>query len=37
MKQPELGIKINEIRNQRSITQKGLSESCNIDTNNTKN
>ncbi len=31
MKQPELGIKINEIRNQRSITQKELSESCNID------
>lgn len=31
MKQPELGIKINEIRNQRSITQKALSESCNID------
>ncbi len=31
MKQPELGIKINEIRNQRGITQKELSESCNID------
>jgi transcriptional regulator with XRE-family HTH domain len=31
MKQPELGIKIHEIRNQRSITQKELSESCNID------
>jgi transcriptional regulator with XRE-family HTH domain len=31
MKQPELGIKINEIRNQRSITQKEISESCNID------
>lgn len=31
MKQPELGIKISEIRNQRSITQKELSESCNID------
>ncbi|HYQ58046.1 MAG TPA: helix-turn-helix transcriptional regulator [Draconibacterium sp.] len=31
MEQPELGIKINEIRNQRSITQKELSESCNID------
>lgn len=31
MKQPELGIKIGEIRNQRSITQKELSESCNID------
>lgn len=31
MKQPELGIKINEIRNQRNITQKELSESCNID------
>jgi len=31
MKQPELGSKICEIRNQRSITQKELSESCNID------
>ena len=31
MEQPELGFKINEIRNQRSITQKELSESCNID------
>lgn len=31
MRQPELGIKINEIRNQKSITQKELSESCNID------
>jgi transcriptional regulator with XRE-family HTH domain len=31
MKQPELGIKINEIRNHSSITQKELSESCNID------
>jgi transcriptional regulator with XRE-family HTH domain len=30
MKQPEIGMKINEIRNQRSITQKELSESCNI-------
>lgn len=31
MKQPELGIKIGEIRNQKSITQKELSDSCNID------
>lgn len=31
MKQPELGTKINEIRNQRSITQKELSEFCNVD------
>ncbi len=31
MNQPELGIKINEIRNQKGITQKELSESCNID------
>jgi transcriptional regulator with XRE-family HTH domain len=31
MKQPELGIKISEIRNQKGITQKELSESCNID------
>lgn len=31
MRQPELGIKICEIRNQKSITQKELSESCNID------
>lgn len=31
MKQPELGIKISDIRNQRSITQKELSEFSNID------
>jgi transcriptional regulator with XRE-family HTH domain len=31
MKQPELGNKINEIRNQKGITQKELSELCNID------
>lgn len=31
MKQPELGTKIGEIRNQRGITQKELAESCNID------
>jgi transcriptional regulator with XRE-family HTH domain len=31
MKQPELGIKINEIRNQKGITQKELSEASNID------
>jgi transcriptional regulator with XRE-family HTH domain len=31
MKQPELGIKINEIRNLKGITQKELSEACNID------
>jgi transcriptional regulator with XRE-family HTH domain len=31
MKQPELGTKINEIRNQKGITQKELSESCNVD------
>jgi transcriptional regulator with XRE-family HTH domain len=31
MKQPELGIKISEIRSQRSITQKELSEACKID------
>lgn len=31
MKQPELGIKINEIRNQKGITQKELSDWCNID------
>lgn len=31
MKQPELGKKIGEIRNQKGITQKELSESCNID------
>ena len=31
MKQPELGQKINEIRNQKGITQKELSESCNVD------
>ena len=31
MKQPALGIKINEIRNQKGITQKELSELCNID------
>jgi transcriptional regulator with XRE-family HTH domain len=31
MKQPELGNKMSEIRNQKGITQKELSESCNID------
>lgn len=31
MKQPELGIRIHEIRNQKGITQKELAESCNID------
>jgi transcriptional regulator with XRE-family HTH domain len=31
MKQPEIGNKISEIRNQKGITQKELSESCNID------
>jgi Predicted transcription factor, homolog of eukaryotic MBF1 len=31
MKQPELGTKISELRNQRGMTQKELSESCNID------
>ena len=31
MKQPEFGIKMNEIRNQKSITQKELSELCKID------
>lgn len=31
MKQPELGTRIHEIRNQKGITQKELAESCNID------
>lgn len=31
MNQPELGKLISEIRNQKGITQKQLSESCNID------
>ncbi len=31
MYQPELGKKINEIRNQKGITQKDLSEKCNVD------
>lgn len=31
MKQPALGIKIQEIRNQKSITQKELSGLCNVD------
>jgi transcriptional regulator with XRE-family HTH domain len=31
MKQPELGRKIFEIRNQRGITQKELADSCNVD------
>lgn len=31
MKQPELGIKLCEIRNQKGITQKELSESCSVD------
>lgn len=31
MMQPELGRKISELRNQKGITQKDLSESCGID------
>lgn len=31
MKQPELGIRIHEIRNKKGITQKELAELCNID------
>lgn len=31
MKQPELGKKLNEIRNQKGITQKELSELCSVD------
>ena len=31
MKQPELGSRIQEIRNQKGITQKELADSCNID------
>jgi len=31
MKQPELGKKIFEIRNQKRITQKELADSCNVD------
>ncbi|HEY4786698.1 MAG TPA: helix-turn-helix domain-containing protein [Bacteroidales bacterium] len=31
MNQPELGKKICEIRNEKGVTQKDLSESCNID------
>ena len=31
MKQPELGIRINEIRNQKGITQKELSETSGVD------
>lgn len=31
MKQPELGIKISELRKQKGITQNELSEACNID------
>ena len=31
MNQPELGKLINEIRNKKGVTQKELSESCNID------
>lgn len=31
MKQPELGRKIFEIRNQKGITQKELADSCNVD------
>lgn len=31
MKQPELGKKIFEIRNQKGITQKELADSCNVD------
>lgn len=31
MNQPDLGKQISEIRNQKGVTQKQLSESCNID------
>lgn len=31
MKQPELGNKVNEIRNAKGLTQKELSNSCNVD------
>ncbi len=31
MKQPELGKKLNEIRNQKGITQKELSDLCSVD------
>lgn len=31
MKQPELGNKISELRNTKGITQKELSEACNVD------
>ena len=31
MKQPELGKKINEIRNQKGITQKELADACTMD------
>ena len=31
MKQPELGIIINEVRNEKGITQKELADACNID------
>jgi len=31
MKQPALGMKISEIRNQRSMTQKELSDACTVD------
>lgn len=31
MKQPQLGNKVLEIRNKRGLTQKELSESCNVD------
>ncbi|HCE58156.1 MAG TPA: hypothetical protein DER09_10100 [Prolixibacteraceae bacterium] len=31
MKQPALGKKISEIRNQKGITQKELADSCNVD------
>jgi transcriptional regulator with XRE-family HTH domain len=31
MKQPELGQKVHEIRSQKGLTQKELSDSCNVD------
>ncbi len=31
MKQPELGIIVNEVRNEKGITQKELADECNID------
>lgn len=31
MKQPELGLKLNELRHQKSLTQKEVSDLCNVD------